>query len=284
MPGRCARLLGGGFGCWWHRQRWARAEAPLSRELLRGVRSRPRRPQHRGRDPPSRINAVSPKSRRPAALSRPPVSNTMKAGERKNPLFLPSYASASRCGSPNEASALRSSLASLLRRLLRSLASRLTRGRLASSRLASRRLASGRLASSRLASGLLLGGGGRLASRGLLDFPFHNFLSHGTSLFLSVYLSHRSSNQFRTKKMMCKFEDFVDSKIQITRYEPSHSNERVARNPHFSRLSNAMARCLQILHPLPTRPIEHCVSQHRDQKVHRANTRAMRYAASTTRR
>ena len=48
-PCRGAGVLRGGTGGRWHRQRGAGAAAALSRELLRGLRPRPRRPQHRGR-------------------------------------------------------------------------------------------------------------------------------------------------------------------------------------------------------------------------------------------
>jgi hypothetical protein len=52
------------------------------------------------------------------------------------------------------------------------------------------------------------------------------------------------------KKMMSKFEDFVDIKLQFMRCDKAHSPKPVARNPHFSRVSNAVARRLQIPHPL----------------------------------
>jgi hypothetical protein len=49
---------------------------------------------------------------------------------------------------------------------------------------------------------------------------------------------------------MCKFEDFVDIKLLFARRNTAHSNKPVARNHQFSRVSNAVARCLHIPHPL----------------------------------
>ena len=105
---------------------------------------------------------------------------------------------------------------------------RLTGGRLASSRLTSgglasgRRLASGRLASSSLTSGGLTSGrrlassrlasSRRLASGGLTSSRLLRLASRS---FLCSGLSHKSSlplefESFRTKKIMRKFDHFVD--------------------------------------------------------------------------
>jgi hypothetical protein len=114
-----------------------------------------------------------------------------------------------------------------------------------------RRLAGGlaNALASGLACGRLLGGGP--ASRRLLHFPFHYPLSHLVVSLSDFYLSRvRSSNQLRTEKIMCKFEDFVDIKLQFTRCGNAYSTKRVARNHQFSRVSNAVARRLHIPHPL----------------------------------
>jgi len=59
-----------------------------------------------------------------------------------------------------------------------------------------------------------------------------------------------SSESSSNKKIMCKFEDFVDIKLQFTRCDEAHSLAPVARNPQFSRVSNAVARRPQIPHSL----------------------------------
>ena len=110
------------------------------------------------------------------------------------------------------------------------------------------RLASGlaHALASRLACSRLLGGP---ASRRLLDLPFHYPLSHlvHPSFQFPISLEFESAPN---KKRMSKFEDFVDIKLQFTRYGKAHSLKRVARNPHFSRVSNVVARRLQISPPL----------------------------------
>jgi len=128
-------------------------------------------------------------------------------------------------------------LRSLPRRLLGSLANRLA-SRLASRRLTSgclplRGLASGRLALGGLASGRLALGG--LASRCLLlrfgfhlRLLFHYPLSHWTSLFLYLSLSLSDVRITRTKKMMRKFEHFVDSKMHFICCKRVNSSEPVA--------------------------------------------------------
>jgi hypothetical protein len=120
----------------------------------------------------------------------------------------------------------------LLGRLARSLAHRLANGLARGLGLASRRL---------------LGGP---ASRSLLDLPFHYPLSHWNSLFLFVSISLKVFESPSNKKMMCKFEDFVDSKLQNISCERVYSIQRVARNPQFSRVSNALADHLHISPPL----------------------------------
>jgi hypothetical protein len=82
-----------------------------------------------------------------------------------------------------------------------------------------------------------------------LTFRFTALLAIVFSLSVSVYLSLRFESP-SNKKMMCKFEDFVDSKLHNLSCERVYSIERVARNPQFSRLSNALARHLHISPPL----------------------------------
>ena len=48
------------------------------------------------------------------------------------------------------------------------------------------------------------------------------------------------------KKRMSKFEHFVDIKLQFGRCGKAHSLKPVARNPHFSRVSNAVQHRLHI--------------------------------------
>jgi hypothetical protein len=120
-----------------------------------------------------------------------------------------------------------------------------------------RRLAGGlaNALASGLACGRLLGGGP--ASRRLLYFPFHCPLSHLVVPLSDFYLSRRSKFESApNKKIMCKFEDFVDMKLQFTRCDNAHSTKRVARNHQFSRLSNAVARRLHIPHPLAAKARE----------------------------
>lgn len=101
-----------------------------------------------------------------------------------------------------------------------------------------------------LACGRLLGGGP--ASRRLLHFPFHCPLSHLMVPLSDFYLSRCSKFESApNKKIMCKFEDFVDIKLQFTRCHKAHSTKRVARNHQFSRVSNAVAHRLHISYPLP---------------------------------
>jgi hypothetical protein len=120
-----------------------------------------------------------------------------------------------------------------------------------------RRLAGGlaNALASGLACGRLLGGGP--ASRRLLHFPFHCPLSHLVVPLSDFYLSRCSKFESApNKKIMCKFEDFVDIKLQFTRCDNAHSTKRVARNHQFSRVSNAVARRLHIPHPLVAKPRE----------------------------